>query len=90
MSEFTDALVSAHLRADPALRLYHHDPTYHAEWQHLRTALERAHAALLAVGDEQADDIARALAAGLPDASAAAQRIDEHRQRTRQLMVGRR
>jgi len=80
MTETTDRLLNDQLRADAGqVRAYHHDATYHAQWHVLRQALDRAHRALIATGDTEADKVVAALAEGHPDAFAAARRMDESR-----------
>lgn len=83
MSDLTDELVSSFLRSDPEVRqAYRYDATFHAEVTLLRRAAGRAHAALLAQGDPQADDIARALVTVRPDLKAALRRIDDRKSLT--------
>lgn len=87
--ELVDELLERRLRDDPAFRrAYHLDARFHAEIRLLRSAAVRAHDALVATGEKNADDMIGVLLAGYPDPQVAAERIAEHERRTWTLAKG--
>lgn len=89
MNEFldkVDRLMAERLMASPdENKAYQEDAEFHAAWQTYRTALVRAHVALVAAGWQQADELIAVLAKGLPDPETALQRVEVRRQLARDL-----
>lgn len=89
MNEFldkVDRLMAERLVASPdEARAYQQDAEFHAAWQTYRTALVRAHVALVAAGWQQADELIAVLAKGLPDPGKALQRVESRLQLARDL-----
>lgn len=88
MTELTNRLIDAHLRADPTrAHAYHYEARYHAELELLHQVLDRVDRLLADAGhdpDERAA-LLKVLAAGPPDPAAAQARLQETAERIAEI-----